>query len=151
MSSVPARTGAAFVDLEFDTAARGVAQFGDIASSLVVLDELIRDLASLAATRTGAEFRDIEIAAIDIRNPLKVRLSVFAVSAEALGAFQELGREIIRGRITGADSVAAILARCLPQDEHPAPTDQEIARLHGHAVSLQQATVALTRVRVMPG
>ena len=41
--------GVTFIDIEFDTAAKGSALLGDIASSLVSIDELLRDLASIVA------------------------------------------------------------------------------------------------------
>ena len=91
----PARPGVTFIDLEFDTGARGGAALGDIASSLVSLDELLRDLGSIAAYPASVEFRKIEIVAIEVRNPLRIKLSLFAIPADAVKAFQEICRDII--------------------------------------------------------
>ena len=89
------RAGVTFVDLEFDTGTNGGALLGDIASSLVSLDELLRDLASIAADPSGVEFRNIEIVAIEMRSPLKIRLSLLGISPDAVKAFQEICRDII--------------------------------------------------------
>ena len=68
MSPTPREgTGVTFIDLEFDTGTSGGALLGDIASSLVSLDELLRDLASIAAYPSSVEFRKIEIVAIEMR------------------------------------------------------------------------------------
>ena len=96
MSPTPREgTGVTFIDLEFDTGTNGGALLGDIASSLVSLDELLRDLASIAAYPSSVEFRKIEIAAIEMRSPLRIRLSLFAISPDAVKAFQEICRHII--------------------------------------------------------
>ena len=92
------RADVTFVDLEFDTGARGGALLGDIATSLVSLDELLRDLASIAADPSCVEFRNVEIVAIEMRSPLKIRLSLFGISPEAVRAFQEICRDIILTR-----------------------------------------------------
>src|SRR6188474_1735973 len=96
MSPAPrAAAGVTLNDLEVGTGTKGGALLGDIASSLVSLDELLRDLASIAAYPSSVEFRKIEIAAIDMRSPLKIRLSLFGISPDAVKAFQELCRYII--------------------------------------------------------
>ncbi|HEX6162948.1 MAG TPA: hypothetical protein VFZ31_06275, partial [Vicinamibacterales bacterium] len=86
------------VDLEFDTGTRGGALLGDIASSLVSVDELLRDLASLTADSSTAEFRNVEIVAIEMRSPLRVRLSLYGISPEAVEAFQQMCRHVILAR-----------------------------------------------------
>ena len=81
-------TLATFIDLEFDTTPHRGAPLGDIASSLVSLHDLLRDLGSMAAYPSSAEFRDITVVAIEMRNPLKIKLSLRAIPAEAVKAFQ---------------------------------------------------------------
>ncbi|MBY0494377.1 MAG: hypothetical protein K2Y23_09180 [Cyanobacteria bacterium] len=127
--------GGTFVDLEFDTGTRGGALLGDIATSLVSLDELLRDLASLAAEPSTAEYRNVEIVAIEMRSPLKIRLSPFGISADALAAFQEICRDIILGR--EFSTPAGVAARI---------TEQETRRLRGHVVNLRNAVIPLKRV-----
>jgi hypothetical protein len=130
-------TNERFIDLEFDTGTTGGALLGDIATSLVSVDELLRDLASMAADASGAEFRNIEIVAIEMRNPLKIRLSLFGISPDAVRAFQDICRDIIlsrEGRLS-ADVTARI-------------TDQEAKRLHGHIATLQSASIPLKRIEV---
>ncbi len=127
------------VDLEFDTGTKDSVLLGDIASSLVSLDELLRDLASLAADTSRAEFRNIEIVAIELRRPLKIKLSLLAISADAVKAFQEICRNII-------NKVA--LERCIPDDVHARLSDTEVERMSGHIRTLQNAEVVLRRFRV---
>jgi hypothetical protein len=126
------------VDLEFDTGTQGGALLGDIAASLVCLDELLRDLGSIAADPSSAEFRNIEIVAIEMRSPMKIRLSLFGISPEAVAAFQEICRDIILSR-----------AARLPADIAGRITDQEAKRLHGHIAALQHAVIPLKRIEVM--
>jgi len=137
-----ARAGVTFVDLEFDTGTKGGALLGDIASSLVSIDELLRDLASIAADPSSVEFRDIEIVAIEMRSPLKIRLSLFGISPEAVTIFQEICRDIIlsRGRppYLGA----------LPDELHARLSEQEAQRLRAHIVTLQNAAIPLKRIEV---
>jgi hypothetical protein len=133
-----------FIDLEFDTGTKGSALLGDIASSLVSIDELLRDLASIAAYPSTIEFRKIEIVAIELRNPLRVKLSLFAISPDAVKAFQEICHDIIRFREreseeVGAKRLAGLQARI---------TEKETQRLHGHILTLQNAEVPLRRVEV---
>jgi hypothetical protein len=126
-----------FVDLEFDTGTHGGALLGDIASSLVSLDELLRDLASIAADPSGVEFRNIEIVAIEMRSPLKIRLSLFGISPDAVTAFQEICRDIILFRESR-----------LPADVAARITEQEARRLHGHVATLRDAAIPLKRIEV---
>jgi hypothetical protein len=74
-----ARSGVTFIDLEFDTAANRGAPLGDIASSLVSLHDLLRDLATMAAYASSAEFREIQVVGIEMRSPLTIKLSLFAI------------------------------------------------------------------------
>ena len=129
--------GVTFIDLEFDTGARGGAQLGDIATSLVSLDELLRDLASIASDLSGAEFRNVEIVAIEMRSPLKIRLSLLGISPEAVAAFQQICRDIIVSRPFRAPGVVA--ARI---------TDQEMTRLRNHVATLRNAAIPLKRIEV---
>jgi len=131
------RAGVTFVDLEFDTGARGGALLGDIATSLVSLDELLRDLASIAADPSGVEFRNIEIVAIEMRSPLKIRLSLFGISPDAVKAFQEICRDIILLRVGR-----------LPANVETRITEQEAKRLYGHVATLRDAAIALKRIEV---
>ena len=132
-----AAAGVTLVDLEFDTAARGSALLGEIGSSLVSIDELLRDLASITADPDSAEFRNVEIAAIEMRSPLKIRLSLFGISPGAVAAFQEICRDIIlrRGFSTPEDIAARL-------------TDQEARRLQSHVAALQRAAIPLKRIEV---
>ena len=138
--------GVIFVDLEFDTGTHGVAMLGDVAASLVSVDELLRDLASIAADPSNAEFRKVEIVAIQMHSPLKVRLSLFGISAEALTTFQEICRHIIARR---QSSIDLVLQRCLPPAEHARITAEEAQRLHGHVATLQNAAIPLKRAEVL--
>src|SRR5918995_477269 len=95
---VTERTRVTFIDLEFDTSQKVGAPLGDIASGLVCLHDLLRDLATLAAYPSSAEFREIQVVAIELRSPLKVKLSLLAISPEAVKAFQEMCRDVIRFR-----------------------------------------------------
>jgi hypothetical protein len=126
-----------FVDLEFNTGARGGALLGDIASSLVSLDELLRDLASIAAEPSSVEFRNVEIVAIEMRSPLKIRLSLLGISADAVSAFQDICRNIILHRdYVTPEAVTACI------------TEQEERRLRNHVRALQDAAIPLQRVEV---
>ena len=159
--------GVTFIDLEFDTGAKGGALLGDIGSSLVSLDELLRDLGSIAAYPSSAEFRKIEIVAIEMRNPLKIKLSLFAIPADAVKAFQDICREIIlsrerrarqaamaasesedvnRKRLANIRAAFDLALRAKGNDDHI--TDEEALRMLGHVVTLQDAEVPLTRIEV---
>jgi len=139
------RTGVTFIDLEFDTGTKGAALLGDIASSLVSIDELLRDLASLAADPSSVEFRNIEIVAIEMRSPLKIRLSLFAISPDAVKAFQDICRDIIVFRERRSRSAA------LPEGLQARITEQEAQRLQGHIAALQHAEIPLKRIEVKEG
>ena len=137
-------TPVTYIDLEFDTTVSGHAPLGDIASSLVSIDELLRDLATIAAYPTGAEFRQIEVAAIATGNPLKVKLSLLAIPEEAVNAFQSICREIIGAKRPAA--IDAALDRCAGEGEHARITSQERQRIHHHVSTLQNAQVRLKRI-----
>ena len=131
--------GAAFIDLEFDTGSKGGAMLGDIAASLVSLDELLRDLGSIAAD-SSVEFRNVEIVRIEMRSPLRITVSLFGISPDAVGAFQEICRDVILGReFTTPDTIAARI------------TGPEARRLHGHVVTLRNAAIPLKRVELKEG
>jgi hypothetical protein len=153
------------IDLEFGAATSGELPLGDIASSLVSVDELLRDLGSLAAYPSSAEFRKVEIVAIETRNPLKIRLSLFAIPAAAVNAFQEICRDVIHyreqlggqaepagalghERVKHLPNIAAALNTCAGHGGHTRITEQETHRLHGHIAALQRAEAPLKRVRV---
>jgi len=131
------------VDLEFDTTG-GEAPLGDIASSLVSIDELLRDLPTIVAYSPSAEYREIQVAEIVTRSPLKVTLSLRAIPIEAVKAFQEICREIIvfrdrRPRQSAIDIAEALCAR-------QGVTDREVQRIRGHISTLQDAAVPLRAV-----
>lgn len=134
-------SGVTFIDLEFDTGTNGSALLGDIASSLVAIDELLRDLASIAAYPSSIEFRKIEIVAIELRSPLKVTLSLFAISAEAVHTFQEICRDIIAFRERRSRQSALATSRW-------GITQKEAQRMDGHILTLQNAVAPLRRVEV---
>jgi hypothetical protein len=140
-----APAGVTFIDLEFETGTRGGALLGDIASSLVSVDELLRDLGSIAAYPSSVEFRKVEIAAIEMRSPLKIRLSLFAIPPEAIKAFQDICRNVILFR---DGNVRTVLERCAPQTMLARITTQEAERLAGHIAVLQGAKIPLKRVEV---
>jgi hypothetical protein len=161
--SPDARTGVTFIDLEFDTGTRGGALLGDIASSLVSVDELLRDLGSMAAYPSIVEFRKVEIVAIEMRSPMKIRLSLVAISPEAIEAFQEICRDVILFRSRAATQTApdwdhspatrlarlkTVLERSTPQAIHERITEQEVERLADHIATLREAEIALKRVEV---
>jgi hypothetical protein len=98
---------------------------------------LLRDLASIAAYPLTVEFRNIEIVALEVRGPVKVRLRLVAIAAEPLAAFQDICRDLIRSRKHPPR---------LP--DFPGMTEQEAERLNRHIVALQNAAIPLTRVRV---
>lgn len=161
------RTGLTFIDLEFDTSANTGAPLGDIAASLVSLHDLLRDLATMAGYPSGVEFREIQVVAIEMRSPMKIRLSLRAISAEAVKAFQEICRDIIFFRERGSYPAASTAGRTehidgkrlanikaalnlvlQPDEKDGHLTEQEARRLYGHIVMLQNAEVPLKRVVV---
>lgn len=131
------------IDLEFDTIATGQPPLGDIASSLVSIDELLRDLATIVSYASDAEYREIQVAEIVMRSPLRVTLSLRAIPIEAIRAFQEICREIIvfrnRARQSAIDIAEALCAR-------QGVTDREVNRIRGHIATLQDAKVPLKAV-----
>ena len=143
---------ATFIDLEFDTTATSGAPLGDIASSLVCLHDLLRDLAAIAAYPSRVEFREIQVVAIEMRSPLTVKLSLLAISAEAVTAFQDICRNIIlsrKGREHQAAKIKTVLDRVLDAQGNTGPlAEKEIQRVHGHVVTLLNAQVPLKRVVV---
>jgi hypothetical protein len=136
--SLPERT---FLDLEFDTTPERGAPLGDIASSLVNLHDLLRDLASLAGDPSIAEYREIQVVAIELRSPLKIRVSLLGIPDEAVTAFQDICREIIILRERIDSSPDRVL------DTHvPKATLKEAGRIGSHIVALKNAAVPLRRV-----
>ena len=148
-SSTPA-SKITFVDLEFDTIPSRGAPLGDIASSLVSVDELLRDLAAMAAYPSSAEFREIQVVAIELRSPLKVKLSLLAIPPEAVTAFQEICREIIVfGEPPAPANIKKVLDRVFRAEVTTGGiTEKETQRLYGHIVTLHDAQVPLKRVVV---
>jgi len=164
MPSFGSRT--TFLHLEFGTDVQGAAPLGDIAATLVSLDELLRDLAAIAAYPSNAEFRNIEVVAIETRERLKVTLSLLAIPDEAITAFQDVCRDIIifRDRAdrdpTGAasawqDVITARLAIITAALNHGGTTEmdgnarldgQEARRLQRHMDALRHAAMPLRRV-----
>ena len=137
----------ALIELEFDTTASGRAPLGDIAASLVSVDELLRDLATIAAYPESAEYREIQVAAISMRNPLRVSLSLLSIPDEAVNAFQEICRQIIlsregRSRHATIDAALSLCAR----DGHVRVTDPERRRINAHVKTLHDAEVPLRAV-----
>ena len=164
---VRGRTGLTFIDLEFDTSAKTGAPLGDIASSLVSLHDLLRDLGSMAAYPSSAEFREIQVVAIEMRSPMKIKLSLFGISVEAVKAFQEICRDIIffrerpshqptstarqqenidAKRLTKIKNALDLVLQADGNDGQI--TEKEAQRLWGHIVTLQAAEVPLKRVIV---
>lgn len=156
-----------FIDLEFDTTANRGAPLGDIASSLVSLHDLLRDLGTMAAYPSSVEFREIQVVGIEMRSPLTIKLRLLAISAEAVKAFQEICRDIIlfRERRSHQGALAAsqweaidakrlakiktVLDVLLHAEGNTAHiTEKETQRLYGHIVALQNAEVPLKRVVV---
>jgi hypothetical protein len=106
----------------------------------------------MCADASSAEFREVRISAIELRDPLKIRLSLFAIPDEAVSAFQDICREIIVSRDRRADplaGVATIVDRVLQRvDAGGRVTVSEAQRLRQHIVSLHNAEVRLKHVAV---
>lgn len=143
-----------FIDVEFGPGPTDAKPLGDIATSLVSIDELLRDLGTLAAYPSSPEFRNIEIVAIQMRSPLTIKLALLAIPADAVKAFLEICREIILSRDRGGRHDAHHLARittaldlCGPE-AHARMTAIETQRLYAHVARLQDAEVPLQRVEV---
>ena len=155
-----ATTKVTFIDLEFDTLPNRGAPLGDIASSLVCLHDLLRDLATLAAYPSSAEFREIQVVGIEMRSPLTVKLSLLAISQEAVKAFQEICRDVIRfrerrstagpredideKRLARIKTALDLVLRA--EGKNDEISEKEAQRLYGHIVTLQNAEVPLKRV-----
>jgi hypothetical protein len=156
-----------FIHLEFGTDVQGAAPLGDIAATLVSLDELLRDLAAIAAYPSHAEFRNIEVVAIETRERLKVTLSLLAIPASAINAFQDICRDIIvfRERVqhdatlaasvwqdVSATRLAAISAAlnhgAASAIEDSRLTVQDARRLQRHMDVLRNAAMPLHRVEI---
>ena len=150
------QTGATVIELEFDTGTRGGALLGDMAASLVSLDDLLRDLASMTADPSNPEFRQVEIAAIDLRSPLRITLSLIGIPSGAVKAFQEICRGVILSRertdlgTTHLPNIHAAIALCTPDAVPPCITEREEQRLQVHIANLQNAEISLKRVEVKP-
>ena len=134
------------IELEFDTGANGEPPLGDMAASLVSIDELLRDLATITGYPSSAEFREIQVAEIVMRSPLKVTLSLRAIPDDAIRAFQDICREIIvfrdrRSRQSAIDVAEALCAR-------QGVTEREVDRIRDHIATLQDAKVPLRGVVV---
>jgi hypothetical protein len=71
------------IDLEFDTTPERGAPLGDIASTLVSVNDLLRDLAAIAAGPSNAAYREIEVVSIEMRSPLTITLSLLGIADEA--------------------------------------------------------------------
>lgn len=155
-----------FIDLEFDTAANRGAPLGDIASSLVTIHDLLRDLATLAVSESGPQYRDIRVVNIEMRSPLTITLELRAISEDAVKAFQELGRAVIlfRERRTQQDALSATGSQDVAANRRAAITTalkllsgssstvditaREAERLNDQLATLQNAEVPLKRVVV---
>lgn len=141
-----------YLDLEFDTTAARGAPLGDIASSLVSLHDLLRDLATIAADPSQAEFREIQVVAIEMRSPLTITLSLRAIAPQAVKAFQEICRDIILlpGQpTTPRRKIEAALDLVLQSNgKADGLTAMEHERLYDHIATLQNAAVPLKRVVV---
>ena len=134
------------IDLEFDMRTTDGAPLGDIATSLVGVDELLRDLATITGYPSSAEFREIQVVEIVMRSPLKVTLALRAIPEEAIKAFQDICREIIvfrdrRSRHSAMDLAEELCAR-------QGVTESEVRRIRGHIATLQDAKVPLKAVVV---
>lgn len=139
------------IELQFDTAQTAGAPLGDIASSLVSLHDLLRDLGAIAADPASAEYRDIQVVGIEMRRPLTITLSLRAIPAEAVRAFQEICRTIVLGRDRRAPAIGIETAIDIVANaggRHAVIEDREIQRLQDHIVILQRAEVPLKRVVV---
>ena len=73
------------IELEFDTAGSAGAPLGDIAASLVRVDDLLRDLGTIAAYPSGPEFREVRVVAIEL----------LAVCVIAVGVVYAVGSFVI--------------------------------------------------------
>ena len=161
-------TGGTFLHLEFGTDVQGATPLGDIAATLVSIDELLRDLSAIAAYPSHAEFRNIEVVAIETRERLKVKLSLLAIPGEALDAFQDICRDVIvfrdrpdRGAALAVSAWQDVIARRLAAVTSALNTDSttqtsdsdrltvdDARRLQRHMDVLRNAAMPLRRVEV---
>ena len=105
-----------------------------------------------------------------MRSPLTVKLSLLAISAEAVKAFQEICRDVIRFRERRSHQAALTASQREEIDakrlakiktaldlvlhaegKNGQITEKEAQRLYGHIVTLQNAEVPLKRVVVKEG
>jgi hypothetical protein len=110
----------------------------------------LRDLATLAAYPSSAEYREIQVAGITMLSPLTVSLSLLAIPEEAVNAFQEICRAIIvfRDRPSRQSAIGAALAGCAAPGQHASITEDETRRINAHIAKLDQADVRLKAVIV---
>lgn len=165
-SATRERARLTLIDLEFDTAKHG-APLGDIVASLSSISELLEDLITITAYPTSVAFREIQIAAIEMRSPLKIKLSLLEVSGDAVKAFREICRDILfyrerRGRhaaLTASEwedvaakrlaNIKTALDICSTASGRTVSvTEEEAQRLYRNVVVLQNAEVPLTRIDV---
>lgn len=111
---------------------------------MVSIDELLRDLATITGYPSSAEFREIQVAEIVMRSPLKVTLWLRAIPEEAIKAFQDICREIIVFRDRRSQRSAMDLAEALCARQ--GVTNREVHRIRGHIATLQDAKVPLKAV-----
>ena len=121
----------------------------------------------MAAYPSSVEFREIQVVAIDMQPPLTIKLSLLAISAEAVKAFQEICRDIIRFRERRRSQPALTVGQQHDIDAERRAridtllnlvlhgdgknghiTEKETERLYGHIAILQNAAVPLKRVVV---
>jgi hypothetical protein len=159
-------TRVTLIDLEFDTAKHG-APLGDIVASLNSLHELLEDIGAVAGYPNNLGLGDIQIAAIEMRSPLKIKLSLLEISADAVKAFRGICQDIIfyrerRGRHAALaaseweDVAAKRLANIktaldicsTASGRTVSVTEEEAQRLYRNIVVLQNAEVPLTRIDV---
>lgn len=154
------------IDLEFGTA-KHAAPLDDIACSLRSVSELLEDLITIAAYPSGIAFREVHIAAIEMHSPLKIKLALLNVSADAVQAFREICRDIMfyrerRGRqaaLTASEwedvaakrlaNIKTALDICSKASGRTVSvTEEEAQRLYRNVAVLQNAEVPLTRIDV---
>jgi hypothetical protein len=137
--------GLTFIELEFDTSVKNGAPLGDIASSLVTLHDLLRDLGTIAAY-PSVEYREIQVVAIEMGSPLKIKLSLHAIPVEAVTAFQDICRDLILARERRIDGRTVVDLGLKAPANAGQLTESEAQRLQLHITSLHNAAVPLKRV-----
>lgn len=128
----------------------------------------MRDLAAISAHPSHAEFRNIEVVAIETRERLKVKLSLLAIPANAINAFQDICRDVIvfrerpdRDPAPAASAWQDVIARRLATiatnlgsvgtayiNSDDRLTAQDARRLERHMEFLLNAAMPLRRVEV---